>query len=53
MLEAFRALRLSLCKYCSLNVPMSSDELVLHTDASFLRFGCVLNVESETLPIAL
>ena len=54
MLEAFKLLHLSLCKYCVLNVPLSDDVYELHTDASGLGVGCVLNVcrRGETLPVA-
>ena len=54
MLEAFYSLCSSLIEYCILNVPLSSDTFVMHTDAFSLGVGCVLNVhrDGETLPVA-
>ena len=54
MLEAFTSLRNTLSNFCILNVPLSSDQFLLHTDASGLGVGCVLNVcrDGEILPAA-
>ena len=54
MLEAFDSLRCSLSKVCCQTVPLASDEFLLHTDASGLGVGCVLNVcrNGEVLPAA-
>jgi len=42
------------CVHIVLHVPCSSDEFVLHTDASGLGLGCVQNVvrDEKTLPVA-
>ncbi len=44
MLGAFHHLRKSLCNYCVLTVPCLSDVFQLHTDASRIDIGSVLNV---------
>ncbi len=44
MLGAFDHLRKSLCSHCVLTVPCVSDVFQLHTDASGVGVGCVLNV---------
>ncbi len=44
MLGAFHHLRKSLCNYCVLTVPCLSDVFQLHTDASGIGIGSVLNV---------
>ena len=54
MLEAFTSLRSALSNFCILNVPLASDQFLLHTDASGLGVGCVPNVcrDGEILPAA-
>ena len=54
MLKAFTSLRSALSNFCILNVPLASDQFLLHTDASGLGVGCVLNVcrDGEILPAA-
>ena len=43
-----------LCNNCILNVPFETNVFVLHTDASKLSIGCVLNViwSASVLPVA-
>ena len=43
MLEAFQSLCVSLCNHCVLNVASVNDVYELHTDASGLGIGAVLN----------
>ena len=54
MLEAFQSLRVSLCNCCVLNIPSVNDVYELHTDASGLWIGEVLNVvrDRDVLPVA-
>ena len=54
MLDSFVKLCESLCNFCILTVPSSMDVFELHTDASGLGIGSVLNVirNSEVLPVA-
>jgi len=54
MEEAFITLMVSLCDFCILHVPVSTDVFELDTDASCLGVGAVLNIvrEGETLPMA-
>jgi len=54
MEEAFHSLKVSLCNFCVLHVTLCSHHFQLHTDASGLGFGSILNVErdSEILPVA-
>ena len=54
MLDAFFKLRESLCSFCILTVPCMNDCYELHTDASGLGIGSVLNVvrKDEVLPVA-
>ena len=42
--DAFSKLRQSLCDFCVLTVPYSTDVFELHTDASGQGIGAVLNV---------
>ncbi len=51
MLDAFQSLRKSLCNHCVLTVPSVSDTFQLHTDASRVGVGAVLNVISRMLNI--
>ena len=55
MLDAFVKLRESLCNFCILTVPFSTDVFELHPDASRLGIGSVLNVvrDTEVLPVAV
>ena len=54
MLEAFQSLRVSLCNHCVLNVASVNDVYELHTDASGLGIGPVLNAvrDRDVLPVA-
>ncbi len=54
MVEAFRKLCVSLCEFSVLNVPVSSDVFVLHTDASGRGVGAVLNIirDDREVPVA-
>ncbi len=54
MLDAFQSLRKSLCNHCVLTVPSVSDTFQLHTDASGVGVGAVLNVIREDVehPVA-
>ena len=54
MLAAFRELKCSLCYRVMLHVPAISDVFVVHTDASGLGLGGVLNVirNGNTLPVS-
>ena len=54
MLDAFHHLREALCCHCVLTVPCMSDTFQLHTDASGVGVGAVLNVirEGEEHPVA-
>ena len=54
MLEAFASLRSALSNFCILNLPLASDQFLLHTDAFGLGVGCVLNVcrDGEILLVA-
>ena len=54
MLAAFHHLHKVLCQFCVLNVPVSNDNFVLQTDASYCGVSGVLSVfrEGEELPVA-
>ena len=54
MEETFHNLKVSLCKFCILNVPLPADIFELHTDASGVGIGGVLNIVhvGESLPVA-
>ena len=47
MLDAFHTLRESLCSQCVLTVPCVFDQFEVHTDASGVGIGAVLNVIRE------
>ena len=48
-------LKKALCDVCPLTIPMPEDTYIIHTDASYMGFGGVLNVsrEGQELPVAL
>ena len=54
MSATFHHLRKVLCRFCVLNVPVSNDNFVLQTDASYCGVSGVLSVfrEGEELPVA-
>ena len=54
MLEAFTSWCSAFSNFCFLNALLASDRFLLHTDASGLGVGCVLNVcrDGEILPAA-
>ena len=51
---AFDSLHCALSKFCCPTVPLANDEFLLHTDASGLGVGCILNAcrHGEVLPTA-
>ena len=53
-LEAFHLIRKSLCCHTTLTIPVSSDSFVLHTDASGVGVGTILNVirNDSVLPVS-
>ena len=47
MLDAYNSLASKLCNFCLLTIPLPTDTYTLHTDASVLGLGAVLNVSRD------
>ena len=47
ILDAYKSLVSKLCNFCLLTIPLPTDTYTLHTDASVLGLGAVLNVSRD------